>query len=64
VMLYDKLRKLHKLETVSIAEPLQNWQHVPTPYLGQIWHATAGQWSVLTGLIFHQDQCTVTPMRV
>ena len=38
-----------KLETVSIAKPLQNWQHVQTSYLGQIRHLTVGQWSMLTG---------------
>ena len=40
-----------KLKTVSIAELLQNRQHVQTPYLGQIWHATVDQWSTFTGLI-------------
>jgi len=40
-----------ELETISIAELLQNRQHVQTPYLDQIWHATVGQWSMLTGLI-------------
>ena len=44
-----------KLETVSIAEPMQNRQHAQTPstYLDQIWHATVGQceWSMLTGLM-------------
>jgi len=40
-----------RLENVSISEPLQNRQHAQTPYLGQIWHASVGQWSMLTGLI-------------
>jgi len=41
---------MNELETISIAEPLQNRQHVLTPYLGQIWHATVGQWCMLTGV--------------
>jgi len=35
----------NKLETVSIAEPLK------TGSICQIWHTTAGQWCMLTGLI-------------
>jgi len=38
-------------KTISIAEPLQNWQHAQSPYLGQIWHATVGQWSMLIDLL-------------
>jgi len=37
--------------TISITELLQNWQHTQTPYLGQIWHVTVGQWSMFTDLI-------------
>jgi len=41
-----------ELETVSIiAKLLQNRQHAQTHNLGQIWLATVGQWSMLTGLI-------------
>jgi len=40
-----------KLETISIAKPMQNRQHAQAPYVGQIWHATGGQWSMLTRLI-------------
>ena len=42
-----------QLETVSIAELLQNRQHAHTPYLGQIRHVTLGQWSMLRGLILY-----------
>ena len=45
-----KTRNTLQLETVSIAEQLQNRQHAQTPYLGQIWHATVGQRFMLTGL--------------
>ena len=34
-----------KLETVYIADSLQNRQHAQTPYPVQIWRATIGQWS-------------------
>jgi len=37
--------------TISIAQPLQNRQHAQATYLGQIWHATVGQWYMLTGLM-------------
>ena len=41
-------QKMGKLATINIAELLQNWQHVQTPYLDQIWHVTVGEWSILT----------------
>jgi len=44
-------RTLIQLETVSIAEPLQNRQQEQTPYVDQIWHETVGQWFMLIGLI-------------
>ena len=52
------------VESASIAKPLQNWQHAQTPwaYLGEIWHAILGQWSLFTGLC-HLDWCTVSPMQ-
>jgi len=50
-MLIHQTKINFQLETVSMSEPLQNRHHVQTPYLDQIWHATVGQWSTLTGLI-------------
>jgi len=49
VTLPEKIIIMQELETVSIADPLQIQQHVQAPYLGQIWNATVGQWSMLTG---------------
>jgi len=48
-------------ETINIAKPLQNRQFAQTPYgyMGQIWHATVGQWSVLTGLMSSESEYCV-----
>jgi len=40
---HTKIKQLEKLETVSIAYPLQNRQHAQTPDLDKIWHATVSR---------------------
>jgi len=40
-----------KLETINRRAAAKPAAYTLTPYLGQIWHATVGQWSMLTSLI-------------